>query len=1042
MPSTICTYLETQKKLEKQYGVRTVLVMQVGAFFEIYAYRPDLCQSDDAKIDKQGNMWNEHIGHAEEISIILNCTLASETNSAPHGITNPYKLGFPVISFEKNIKPLLANDWTVAKMEQEKTHGKTKRFITEVISPTTQLESISLARCTNNILSIYIEYQGSKTTNTYENFLITTGVSVVDILTGENKVCEFYSKTDDEVVAIQELYRFIVSHNPREIILHIVDLPAELNHHDEDNPNPYVKYIENILYLRRYDRLTCHVNKLDQEFKKLAYQIEFFNRIFTATPEQNTRLNVIQFRNEQILQQLGLDRMGYGKLAYMILLQHLFTHNKNLLAKLSPPDLKWIDDEKHLVLTHNAIVQLDLVSSDVLNGKIQNQSKKEIDSLMAVLDHCSTHLGRRNLANLIQNPLKDPKDIEIYYNMVEEMLTTKVNDECLYMYINTRLSELPDIARLQRKLEMQIISPKELTLLLRAYTKIANLYITLYGLEKPTLTQQLFTPEETNNFNSFLSRYMAIFDLDALDNCTIESGQDDYETTIKWLEFIKAPFNCGVFEDLEEQYNNLKHSENTVQQIIEHLNGFLDGTKGAKISLAYQKKKKGAVKTVSSSAVLTTTPAKATVLSMARVNTNICGKLQFLPYNTSEKMITSDKITQLCSVIDESKNVLRTQYLALYKSLLLEMQSYTFYISIANLIAKLDITHSYAIATSRYNYHRPIIDKTEGASYMELEELRHPIIERIINGRYVTNDLFLGCNTGSPKRVLGALIFGVNASGKTSLTKSVALNCIMAQIGCYTSCKLKYRPYSKIITRLSDSDQMFQALSTYEVEISEIRTMIRQADNKTLCCGDEIAHGTENQSSTSITATTILTLINKGATFIFATHMHSVVELPWIKDLPGNTLQISHFDITHDDAANNIIYNRKLTDGPGRAHYGIMVAKSLQMPSEFIEKAYEILAHIKGENTKVVETKKSNYNPQIYVSNCSICNKTNKQTELHSHHILEQRLADSRGLINGMHKNVKDNIIILCEECHKDLHKRGKEFETLRTQSGPLIVAI
>lgn len=49
----ITEYLNQQKKYQTQYGGRTVILIQIGSFYEIYGYSPEYCTSDDANVDKE-----------------------------------------------------------------------------------------------------------------------------------------------------------------------------------------------------------------------------------------------------------------------------------------------------------------------------------------------------------------------------------------------------------------------------------------------------------------------------------------------------------------------------------------------------------------------------------------------------------------------------------------------------------------------------------------------------------------------------------------------------------------------------------------------------------------------------------------------------------------------------------------------------------------------------------------------------------------------------------------------------------------------------
>lgn len=1045
-------YFTLQKQHEQQYGERTVVLMQIGSFYEMYGYDPSYCTTEEAKIDKQGKMWTEPMGHAVDMSVVLNCVLTHENNNESYGINNPHKVGFPCIAYEKNRATLLANDYVIVRVDQEKNGGKVNRFVAEICNPTMFMDNITPTRPTSNIACVYIEYQQglARTNNKYDNFLITTGVAVVDVITGQNRVCEFYSKAEDQVHAVQELYRFLISHYPRELIFHVGDMPEGLNKHTDQAPNPYIKYLERVLELRRFERLTAHVNAVPADYKKISYQIEVFNKLFTKKPEiqqqatQGIRLNIVQKKNEKIIEDLGLERMNYGRIAYMLLMQHCHSHNADIIMKLAKPDLQWIDERKHLILTHNAIVQLDLIPEGGKPSRLQR--RPEIDSLLAVLDQNQTHLGRRLLQSVLQNPMLDPDDIQAYYNMVEEMLISTQNaggNDPMWMDLDRKLKELPDIGRLQRKLEIKLITPKEFSVLYRAYLKIINIYISILSAKAPTLQKHLLVPNDANSFNQFIAKYAGIFNFEALECCHIDTN----ESGGKWLEFNDCPIKLDVYPDIDEQVRQLCSAETILQQIIDHLNGFLVRTTGKKISFKAAKRKQGATKQDPTGTIITTTDAKAKVLLGSPIDTTLCGVLQVLPYTSAEKMLTSDRIGALCTQIDTTRTWLRYRLMAIYEALLEEMVTkFTFYVPVANLVAKLDLVHSYAKVSNKYNYHRPelvIDDNTTDTSFLESRELRHPIIEQIIDGAYVTNDIMLGA--GQPPientltRTNGKLLYGVNRTGKSSLAKAVALNIIMAQAGCFVPSRLRFKPYSKVITRLSGVDNILKGQSSFEVEMTELRTILRQADSKTLVIGDELAKGTESDSATGITVSAILYLLERKSSFIFATHMHHLVNIPHIAQIEPYKLDICHLSVMYDEATDILVYNRKLQPGPGSSIYGLMVARALGLPLEFINKAHEVIQYINGANQELVPTNTSRYNNKVYIDACVMCGKTRAETELNTHHIQEQHMADARNLIGNMHKNVKDNLTILCRSCHTNLHREKKELEILDTSKGKII---
>lgn len=211
--------------------------------------------------------------------------------------------------------------------------------------------------------------------------------------------------------------------------------------------------------------------------------------------------------------------------------------------------------------------------------------------------------------------------------------------------------------------------------------------------------------------------------------------------------------------------------------------------------------------------------------------------------------------------------------------------------------------------------------------------------------------------------------------------------------------------------------------------------------------------GTETHSGMAITASAILCLIKSKASFIFATHMHELLDLSPIKCLPQDILQICHLSISFDEASKTLIYDRKLQNGPGSSVYGVMVARALELPKEFIDQADVILLEITGRNNQLLETKTSKYNNELYVDECALCHRTSKQVTLHTHHIIEQKYADNKSQVKKMiqfsdgkfidvgtmHKNSKANVIVLCEECHTTLHKDNIELETVSSANGTIV---
>jgi 5-methylcytosine-specific restriction endonuclease McrA len=121
-----------------------------------------------------------------------------------------------------------------------------------------------------------------------------------------------------------------------------------------------------------------------------------------------------------------------------------------------------------------------------------------------------------------------------------------------------------------------------------------------------------------------------------------------------------------------------------------------------------------------------------------------------------------------------------------------------------------------------------------------------------------------------------------------------------------------------------------------------------------------------------------------------------------------------------------IIYERKIQPGPGESSYGIEIASQLQVGDpDFIKKAIKIRRELASESTSIVSTKSSRYNTNLFVDKCEKCGSTKG---LHTHHIRPQHKAVN-GIIEGQSKNIKENLMVLCEVCHLEVHRLSEAKE-------------
>jgi len=357
--------------------------------------------------------------------------------------------------------------------------------------------------------------------------------------------------------------------------------------------------------------------------------------------------------------------------------------------------------------------------------------------------------------------------------------------------------------------------------------------------------------------------------------------------------------------------------------------------------------------------------------------------------------------------------------------------------SLEEWLAAVDCTVTLARVSAAHGFCRPQILEGSADSEVSLQGLRHPLIEAQRNQvEYVKHDVALGCGS-CPESSAGWLVYGMNASGKSSLMKSVGIAVVLAQTGCYvpaTACTI--RPFRSVFTRILNTDNLWAGLSSFAVEMTELREILQRADAHSLVLGDELCSGTESMSATALVGAALEWLTKRKSRFMFATHFHGLAELPSVMSLPS--LRIWHLRVRYDAAADRLVYERTLQPGAGSSLYGLEVAKAMAVPFEVLETAHRLRRELLGTATEETAPR-SAWNSTVQRRSCELCG-SEKVRELEVHHREERATANAEGrLADGTSMNARRNLVVLCEACHDKHHAGHIEVGPVeQTSSGPV----
>jgi energy-coupling factor transporter ATP-binding protein EcfA2 len=234
------------------------------------------------------------------------------------------------------------------------------------------------------------------------------------------------------------------------------------------------------------------------------------------------------------------------------------------------------------------------------------------------------------------------------------------------------------------------------------------------------------------------------------------------------------------------------------------------------------------------------------------------------------------------------------------------------------------------------------IDCLEGLS-QGIEERKINIVEYINSKKRNTikNNYYAALKESNPvknniKLHKNLIITGPNASGKTTILKSVLINVILSQqFGCgfYDSAKLK--PYKHIhcylnIPDTSGRDSLFQAEARRCKEIIDIIDSNKTEDH--LAAFDELYSGT-NPDEAVISAVAFMEYLvkNKNVSCLLTTHFIKVC-----KKLQKNK-NIENFHMEASKNNNKIEYKYLLLEGISFVKGGINVLNDLNYPKEIID---------------------------------------------------------------------------------------------------------
>jgi len=958
-------YFKLSKEYREKYGEKTILLFEVGAFYEVYT---------------EVNAKTKEIIEEQVIDLKQFTDLASANKN-----DTTLMLGFRDYMIDKYVEKIQNNGYTAVVYSQDAPGPNPKRSLTGIFSPGTFF-SVNSDEISNNISCIWIHERLKNKLNKYGSIII--GMSNIDIFTGKSNFLEIVTENVHNPTSYDELERFISTYCPSETIV--------ISNMKEKKVNDIIHYVN--IESKKIHKLYTDDKKI-RNAEKQNYQQEIINRFFSHTVSYS-------------LLKSGSDHV-YAIQSLVYLLNFVFEHNPNLINNIQEPVIE--NKSERMLLANHSLQQLNIIDDNNYNGKLSSVSN--------LLNNCITSMGVRRFRQNLLHPITCREKLIRKYNITEYLLSSEY-----WTHWRHELKTIKDIEKFKRQIYLKRVTPYNL---FSFYENLSTIQVLFSGVVDDQAVSSYLEEDITMDVDETCISFKKLFnDTFVMDKCK------DINTLDFDINFIKR----GVNAELDKYINKRQDSISQLESIRSYYDKLIEKTERSSRSgfvKVHETDKAGIT------LQCTSRRSKLLIQQIHRGENKV--QLQFINSSNNPEQfdfnhevhssvasgsnvnLSNELITKLCNDIVQLKHQMKDLITLIYNQFIDGLQNNEVELSnVGQFCSSIDLLQNMCYIATKYNYHKPSI-KPDDKSYIIAKELRHPLIEQLNSEElYVTNDVSVGVDNDL------MLLYGTNAVGKTSIIRALGINLIMAQAGLYVACsEFEFVPYSGIFTRILGNDNLFKGLSTFAVEMSELRVILNMADKNSLILGDELCSGTEHDSAVSIFVSGLEMLHKKETSAIFATHLHEIVHFDEIENM--ERIDIKHLTVSYNKEKDMLIYDRKLKDGPGESMYGLEVCKSLHLPDEFLENAYNIRRKYKKEEEGILSKKTSHFNSKKIMGNCELC-KNRMGTEVH--HLQHQENADKNNMIKSFHKNHPANLLTLCEDCHQTIHKTKKQHKKTKTSRG------
>ena len=982
---------------------KVVVLYQVGSFYEIYGLAGDASYERMLEISDQTG---------------LNMVKKRNTRSVydTYRQKTVYMMGCKPENVDKHAETLLCNGWTIPFYNQRAiTKDNYVRELYKIVTPGTYI--YANVQTSNNILMVAWVSKSKPIITTGES--LACGIGVLNYITGDCYVHSYVrSKVFNSPLDYDELESFYSAYSPSEFTL-ITDNVTDR-------------------------RVTDLVNWLgvpdDTMFRHISLQ-EGNNKVSKLVRQEYQKTVLLDcYAGSSAFVDTFVIENGLASSALCYLLDFVRSQNKDIYHKLKHPKL--FKGSNYLRLANHSLSQLNIIDSKQHTGSLS--------SIMSFLTrNCLTDIGRRVMRANIINPILDANKLTSMYDIVEHIKGRQTK----YDPVVREIRSIVDIERYRTTIiNKQNVSCWEFQKVYELMRKVmigVNVMRDVHAVLikdkeiEEYLIQRMDYGELVSAYTKLSQFFSSVINPDL---------GGEYVTSFYPSQYFTLSINSGFGDVFAELHDSLLK----IDAVRKHLNSLFEWSNRKKIdkskepiefnetahnhvftlqiTKARSEKFKGRYDT---DALLALGPVELAYLNLfgkeVRFQTDPGIRFKPVTNSASKRTVSNSLIDAGTELITKLKNKYITVVTKSFEQVIEGVRAHKREFElVADHVANLDGVFTRARIAAKHNYCKPAIVHGD-KSFLKANDLRHPLIEHIQTDEiYKPNSITLGDGNNDI-----TLLYGVNAVGKSSFIKSVGIAIVMAQSGFFVpATSFQYKPYERLFTRILGNDNIFKGLSTFQVEMSELNSILHFADENSLVIGDELCSGTEMVSALSIFCSGVNHIHNRRCSAIFATHLHEVADISNITDL--ERVKIKHMSIRYNPATGALEYDRLLREGFGDRCYGLEVCKSMNMPQTFLDEAWAIRAEIQPEFRSMFMRGTSKYNKNKVMTNCEQCGSADN---VETHHMQPQKNADTNGFIGTFAKDHCANLQILCKKCHEQITRDGRVTHRVKQLQGGYALA-